>query len=308
MENPYARTAGSSNASPEQQRLSDYELAIGKNVDYYLPKFEALDAGGAKPGWHWPAFFVTTPWYLYRKMYLWGLLNLAYPFIALIAFSIVIAASRPSAAVTTVLLLILFLAPSALLAIFANALYWKHVNKVIHGMPKSIAQQPDKRVRRIEREGGTSLGAMLGIVLGGGVFVSGILAAIAIPAYMDYTIRAQVTEGLNLASGLKAEIADYYRQRKSWPEQSDLGSGMPAGKYVSGIEVQGGSIVITFGNQANTHLQNQRLVLSPALAMDDDITWICGNGDVEPGVRRAEGPYGADVPDKYLPTRCRTPR
>lgn len=313
MENPYARAAGSSAASPEQQRVADYELAVGKNTDYYLPKFEAFDAGGGKAGWHWPAFFVTTPWYLYRKMYLWGLLNLAWPFIAMIVFSIVIAAIRPSAGVTTALVLIIVLAPSVLLSVFANALYWKRINHVIHHMPKSIAQQPDKRQRRIEREGGTSLGVMLAIVLGGGVFVMGILAAIAIPAYMDYTIRAQVTEGLNLAGPLKADVVEFQRKNDRWPDQADFGDEIPSGKYVKSIGIAAGSIVITFGNAANQQIANQqianqRLVLSPALDMENEVRWICGNGVVEPGVRRADGPFGAEVADKYLPSSCRTPR
>ena len=49
------------------------------------------------------------------------------------------------------------------------------------------------------------------------VAIIGILAAIAIPAYQDYTIRSQVTEGLNLAGSLKAEVAEYYAQRGAWP-------------------------------------------------------------------------------------------
>ena len=60
MENPYARTAAPAAATPEQQKLTDYELAIGRNVGYYLPKFESYDAGGSTVSWHWPAFFVTS--------------------------------------------------------------------------------------------------------------------------------------------------------------------------------------------------------------------------------------------------------
>jgi len=55
------------------------------------------------------------------------------------------------------------------------------------------------------------------------VAIIGILAAIAIPAYQDYTIRSQVTEGLNLASGLKGEVAEYFAQNGDWPTAVDRG-------------------------------------------------------------------------------------
>src|SRR5246500_1712741 len=84
------------------------------------------------------------------------------------------------------------------------------------------------------------------------VAIIGILAAIAIPAYQNYTIRAQVTEGLNLADGWKTAIAEYYANRGGWPITTDLtGSVASTGKYVSSITVAtGGVITIAYGNQA----------------------------------------------------------
>src|SRR3569832_868627 len=82
------------------------------------------------------------------------------------------------------------------------------------------------------------------------VAIIGILAAIAIPAYQDYTIRSQVTEGLNLAGAVKAEIAEYYAQNGSWPTALGTGAGtlghtateIPEGKYVSSVQVTNGLI------------------------------------------------------------------
>src|ERR1700749_4939859 len=87
------------------------------------------------------------------------------------------------------------------------------------------------------------------------VAIIGILAAIAIPAYQNYTIRAQVTEGLNLADGWKTSISEFYAQNGTMPASSSTTGGATAiaitgamtGKYVSGIAVKtGGQIEITF--------------------------------------------------------------
>src|SRR5687767_6608868 len=110
------------------------------------------------------------------------------------------------------------------------------------------------------------------------VAIIGILAAIAIPAYQDYTIRAQVTEGLNLASDLKAGVGELYAQNGDWAtiDLDAIGvSGGPtakSGKYVSQINVAAGVITITFGNQANAaNLAGQTLSLTPGLNENDDL-------------------------------------
>src|SRR5471032_3001843 len=88
------------------------------------------------------------------------------------------------------------------------------------------------------------------------VAIIGILAAIAIPAYQNYTIRAQVTEGLSLASGWKTAVAEQYAQTGVWPATAAAMAGVAGatnGKYVSAITINGGTIVIAYGGaQANT--------------------------------------------------------
>src|ERR1700733_4270588 len=79
------------------------------------------------------------------------------------------------------------------------------------------------------------------------IAIIGILAAIAIPAYQNYTIRSQVTEGISLASGWKTAISEYYAQNGSFPSNSTTApagapgsvsvSGNSVGKYVSAINV-----------------------------------------------------------------------
>src|ERR1700750_650133 len=80
------------------------------------------------------------------------------------------------------------------------------------------------------------------------VAIIGILAAIAIPAYQNYTIRAQVTEGLNLADGWETAVGDYYANNGSMPSLAQLtGTNASTGKYVTQVTVVGGSIQATYG-------------------------------------------------------------
>jgi len=308
MENPYAQSAAPTAATPELQKLADYETAIGRNVEYYLPKFESYDAGGSTASWHWPAFFVTSGWYIYRKIWLWGILHLFFPLIAAIVVGIVAGILKMPSTVTGFLMIGVLLVEWIVLTVFANAIYWRRVNSIIDRVPRSIADKPDKRARRIQRDGGTSIGAMIGILFGGGFFGMGILAAIAIPAYQDYTIRSQVMEGMNLAAGAKAAVAEYYAQKGEWPQDTSV-AGLQAiqGKYVESIHVANGSIVITYGGLANRNVASQRLMLTPGLTPQKEIVWICGEHAVPPEFDTVgPGPRGSDVPNKYLPSNCRS--
>jgi type IV pilus assembly protein PilA len=160
------------------------------------------------------------------------------------------------------------------------------------------------------------------------VAIIGILAAIAIPAYQDYTIRAQVTEGLNLAGSVKAEVADYYAQFGVWPTAMSGAAGtlgkavneVPRGKYVSQVALNNGTIIITYSNangfQANATINGQTLAMQPMLSGADatgnnDVVWICGNraipqGQVhDPAVAAPLASANTTLGNKYLPASCR---
>ncbi len=147
------------------------------------------------------------------------------------------------------------------------------------------------------------------------VAIIGILAAIAIPAYQDYTIRAQVTEGLNLMSDVKAGVAEWYAQEGSWPTSiaslGITGGQVKSGKYVTGITVDNGTIIATFGGQANSNIATKTLALQPRLSTADDVIWVCGDRAAPSGVTdpSAGGSPAAssntNVRSKYLPANCR---
>ena len=142
------------------------------------------------------------------------------------------------------------------------------------------------------------------------VAIIGILAAIAIPAYQNYTIRAQVTEGLNLAGGWKAAIAEYYANQGTWPALANLtGSVASTGKYVSAVTVlAGGVIQITYGLQANATVAGKLLQIGAYTSANNDVIWVCGSAAVPAGATIATGSGFAaantTVLAQYLPTAC----
>jgi type IV pilus assembly protein PilA len=145
------------------------------------------------------------------------------------------------------------------------------------------------------------------------VAIIGILAAIAIPAYQDYTVRSQVTEGLNLASAVETGVAEYFANTGNWPAlNSNAGiDSTPSGKYVTQVEVGTGGITITYGNQANANVTGATLGLTPYLSANNDVIWVCGNHTPPSGASLGSNPAtsgttSATMADKYLPQVCRT--
>jgi type IV pilus assembly protein PilA len=147
------------------------------------------------------------------------------------------------------------------------------------------------------------------------VAIIGILAAIAIPAYQDYTIRAQVTEGLNLMSDMKAGVAEFYAQEGDWPTSlADIGVSGAAttksGKYVESIDLQTGTLVAQYGLQANSKIEGLTLSLRPMVNRNGDVVWVCGNraepsGAIDPSGTTAAGAVATSLNSRYLPASCR---
>ena len=112
------------------------------------------------------------------------------------------------------------------------------------------------------------------------VAIIGILAAIAIPAYQDYTIRAQVTEGVNLMAGAKAAVTETYNDTGTFPS-SNSAAGLPAaisikGSYVSKVELGNeGVITATYGNKANSKITKSGTDTCSVTPKDNQgsITW-----------------------------------
>ena len=123
------------------------------------------------------------------------------------------------------------------------------------------------------------------------VAIIGILAAVAIPAYQDYTVRAQVTEGISLAAGAKTSIAEVFQSTGTFPATNSA-AGLAAAGDISGSFVEqvavssGGVITVTF---SATAIDGDTLTLTPT-GENGRVEWECAAGTLDP---------------QYTPASCR---
>jgi type IV pilus assembly protein PilA len=127
------------------------------------------------------------------------------------------------------------------------------------------------------------------------VAIVGILAAIALPAYRDYTIRAKVSEALAAAGACKTSVADYVANKGSLPtDLSASGCASNATQYVAGLDVASGVITVTTSSSTDLgDAASKTVTLTPSTPDTTAFvigTWTCAAGD---------------MPSKYLPGSCR---
>lgn len=125
------------------------------------------------------------------------------------------------------------------------------------------------------------------------VAIIGILAAIALPAYQDYTARTQVSEAVTLGSGLKTVVADVFADEGALAGINSGADGVPAantvvGKYTTQVAVAGGTITATIGGAASGLVAGKTITLIPT-DNGGSISWDCN--------------FSGDA--KYAPAACR---
>jgi len=126
------------------------------------------------------------------------------------------------------------------------------------------------------------------------VAIIGILVSVALPAFQSYTIRAQISEGLNLSGPLTIAVAEFHNQSGAFPiDNADAAleaAGGYSGNYVDSISVNGAIISILYGNNANAKISGQTVTLT-AMGTRGSVSWTCASG--------------GGISESYIPPSCR---
>ncbi|HGH0023373.1 TPA: pilin [Neisseria meningitidis] len=145
------------------------------------------------------------------------------------------------------------------------------------------------------------------------IAIVGILAAVALPAYQDYTARAQVSEAILLAEGQKSAVTEYYLNHGEWPKNNtSAGVATSAdikGKYVKSVEVKNGVVTAQMASSnVNNEIKGKKLSLW-AKRQAGSVKWFCGlpvtrnAANAKDDVAAATGTDKIDT--KHLPSTCR---
>ncbi|CWO14758.1 pilin [Neisseria meningitidis] len=146
------------------------------------------------------------------------------------------------------------------------------------------------------------------------IAIVGILAAVALPAYQDYTARAQVSEAILLAEGQKSAVTEYYLNHGIWPK-NNTSAGVASsatdikGKYVKSVEVKNGVVTAEMKSSGvNKEIQGKKLSLW-AKRQDGSVKWFCGQPVTRTAadsddVAAANGKTADNINTKHLPSTC----
>ena len=121
------------------------------------------------------------------------------------------------------------------------------------------------------------------------VAIIGILAAVAIPAYQDYTTRAKITEGIAAANAARTTVSEYRISTANWPNNAtSAGYTSPDSQYVSAVAINNSTITVTF--KAAAGVAAGSTIIYAGTVDAGSVEWSCNGGDVEA---------------KYRPANCR---
>lgn len=148
------------------------------------------------------------------------------------------------------------------------------------------------------------------------IAIIGILASLAVSAYQTYTVRAQVSEAINMGAATKTPVMDAYNMSGS-PPADRAAAGMSAdptdskGKYVAQVDIDDGRVDVTMGGDVHADSFGDTISFTPYVTESGGIVWRCGLAAIPTGTTELNGGGVASVHQdptispRYLPSTCR---
>lgn len=277
---------------PQQDMKNYYRAFIGiVNTDYYLRKFHHFDANRQiAPTWHWPAFFVTFYWLIYRKLWLQAVIYFLMPFI--LTTVILIISSTLKDFVNTIITLVFFASILSMLFLppmFANAIYYKHCKKQISELDESC--ETHIQLADLAAKGGVSKLAFF-LVIMFNLPIIGYFLKSGYSIYQDHTVSEKVIGALNLALPVQDLVASYYMKTQMLPKNLiEAGfSNQPLPDSVKSINLYNSNkryaVTITMNIEP---IKDKVLYLIPSLDEKQNFVWRCRS---------------AEILENYLPSVC----
>ncbi len=263
--------------------------AIGPRANFYLPRFKRLSQGESG-GWNWPASLVTFYWLLHRKLYGKAVLYLvgSHIFLGLLAMLPIVLAkalgqSQSAAVESSVAGIILgwiflYVVPG----FKGNAWVFGRSNRLIAKV-NAGGGSDETRLAEVARRGGASKVAAVVVAIFIGISVIGTLAAVTVPAYQDYTVRARVATAIASARVATDRFGQIYAATGEIPHANAISPAETRPVEVIDVEVShNGFIRYTLGSPP---VDGKRFLMVPQVSQQGAITgWTCYNVDVPMGL------------------------
>ena len=178
--------------------------------DWYLKRFAQRSRDGASLGWHWPALFVALYWLIYRRMWLYCLLYILMPFPVGFALGFVgTMVGLKMSLIQVLIVAVIWITPPLL----ATNLYWWHAQKQVRKV-KARTEDRYEQLAMLSNRGGTRAWVMWLVLVVTGV---GLLAAVMIPAYHDYTLRSKARQAYAVGRVAAFQVNAYYETNRQMP-------------------------------------------------------------------------------------------
>lgn len=270
-----------------------------RNAAYYLRVFKKFETGGGILSWNWAAFFITSPWFLYRRLWIWFFVFwLGLPFVA-ITVGVLTGALHPMLGFGMFCFMYFCLVP-----IFANYIFYRRALDHV-ATAKAVSPRIETQMAAAERLGGTNeMGGWIFAVIVYSLFTANLLFNVVpavrqvnpslrpIPQQMapDPEVAAQVEAAVNVSIEAREVVELYYLENGRYPLNNDTVNFDPqvATDYVRSIWIHEGRIVIIFDESAHIHLRGEQLFLIPSYS-GTGFAWVCDS---------------VSINRSHLPARC----